>query len=275
MIDALTAPWEHAFMVRAFAEITLVGVTGAVLGCWVVLYRLAYSAESLPHAMLPGLVIAALVGGPLVLGGAGGLLVAGVCIALAARARGIEADTSVAIVVTTLLGVGVVLALAPQTPAGLQSLLFGDILAASSLDVWLAAGLAAIVLVALAVLHWRLLAVGLDRLGARALGVSPITIDALLLLLLAGAVLVAVQGLGNLLVVAVIVGPAAAARHFARTLPPMMALAAAIAVLSGIGGLYLSYYVRVAAGATIALIMVGAYLVSAAAGRLLTYHRTA
>jgi ABC-type Mn2+/Zn2+ transport system permease subunit len=262
-------------MVRAFAEIALVGVTGAVLGCWVVLYRLAYSAESLPHAMLPGLVLAALAGAPLVLGGAGGLLVAGVCIALAARARGVEADTSVAIVITTLLGVGVVLALSPQTPAGLQGLLFGDILAATSLDVWLAAGLAALVLLALAILHWRLLAVGLDRLGARALGVSPFTVDTLLLVLLAGAVLVAVQGLGNLLVVAVLVGPAASARHFAHTLPPMMALAVAIAVAGGIGGLYLSYYVRVAAGATIALMMVGAYLVCAAAARLVTYHRTA
>jgi ABC-type Mn2+/Zn2+ transport system permease subunit len=275
MIHALSAPWEHSFMVRAFVEITLIGVTGALLGCWVVLYRLAYSAESLPHAMLPGLVLAALAGAPLVLGGAGGLVVAGVCIALAANAPRVEADTSIAIVVTSLLGVGVVLALSPRTPAGLQGLLFGDILAATPLDVWLAGGLAALVLAALAVLHWRLLAVGLDRLGARSLGISPFTVDVLLLVLLAGAVLVAVQGLGNLLVVAVLVGPAASARYFARTLPPMMSLAVAIAVASGIGGLYLSYYVRVAAGATVALIIVGAYLVCAAVSRLVAYHRTA
>lgn len=271
MIHALSAPWQHGFMVRAFAEVTLIGLTGAVLGCWVVLYRLAYSAESLPHAMLPGLVVAALAGSPLVLGGAAGLLVAGVCIAAVVRLPRSDSDTSVAVVVATLLGVGVVLALSPSTPAGLQGLLFGDILAASPVDVSLAAALAAFVLVALVVLHWRLLAVGLDRSSAGALGISPFAVDALLLVLLACAVLVAVQGIGNLLVVAVLVGPAAAARRLARTLGPMMAIAAALAIASGIGGLYLSYYVRVAAGASIALIMVGVYLACAA----FTYHRTA
>ena len=95
----------------------------------------------------------------------------------------------------------------------------------------------------------------------------------LVLAALAGAPLV-LGGAGGL-VVAVLVGPAASARYFARTLTPMMSLAVAIAVASGIGGLYLSYYVRVAAGATVALIIVGAYLVCAAVSRVVAYHRTA
>jgi ABC-type Mn2+/Zn2+ transport system permease subunit len=263
VIHALTAPWAHPFMVRAFAEAALIGVTGALLGTWVVLYRLAYSAESLPHAMLPGLVVAALAGVPIVLGGAAGLVVAGACIALAARAPRTSADSGIAVVVTTLLGAGVVLALSPRSPAGLQSLLFGNILAATPLDIALAAGLAVLVLAALALLHWRLLAVGVDRSGARSLGVSPLVVDALLLVLLAGAVLVAVQGLGNLLVVAVLVGPAAAARHFARTVGPMMGLATLLAVGSAVAGLYVSYYAGVAAGATIALVLVAVYLAAA------------
>lgn len=272
MIHALSAPWEHSFMVRAFLEVALIGVTGALLGTWVVLYRLAYSAESLPHAMLPGLVIAALAGVPLVIGGAAGLVVAGVCIALASRIPRTSADTGIAVVVTALLGVGVMLALSPRSPAGLESLLFGDILAATPLDVALAGGLAAIVLAALALLHWRLLAVGVDRPMAPVLGVSPLVVDALLLVLLAGAVLVAVQGLGNLLVVAVLVGPAAGARQLTRTVAPMMALATLLAVAAGFAGLYVSYYVGVAAGATIALAMVTVYLASTG---LAAYHRTA
>ncbi|MFL5885884.1 MAG: metal ABC transporter permease, partial [Thermoleophilaceae bacterium] len=207
MIHALTAPWSHTFMVRAFAEAALVGITAGALGCWVVLHRIAYSAESLPHAMLPGLVIVALAGGPLVLGGAGGLVAAALCIALVARVPRTEADTRVAVVVTTLLGLGVVLALSPSTPAGLDGLLFGDVLGATWLDVALAAILSAAMLAALAALHWRLLAVGVDRPGARTLGISPPAIDAALLVLLALTVLVAVQGLGNLLVVAAVVAP--------------------------------------------------------------------
>jgi ABC-type Mn2+/Zn2+ transport system permease subunit len=144
------------------------------------------------------------------------------------------------------------------------------VLGTSAGDLLFAAALAAVVLAALWVLHWRLLAVGFDRLSAGSLGASPLLADAALLILLALAVLVAVQGLGNLLVVAVLVAPAAAARLLARRLLPMMATAVAIAVVAGIAGLYLSYYVRVAAGASIAGFMVLAY----ALARLATFAET-
>ena len=73
-MHALLEPWSHPFMQRALLELLFVGVVGAVLGCWVVLYELAYSAESLAHALFPGLVAAALLGLPLLLGAAGGVL---------------------------------------------------------------------------------------------------------------------------------------------------------------------------------------------------------
>ena len=111
-------------MRRAAIELVVLGVTGAAIGCWVVLGGLSYAAESLPHAMFPGLVLAALSGASLLAGGAGGLLVAAVAIALVRRSARTEADTAVAVVVTTLFGLGVLLALAPATPAGIQSLLF-------------------------------------------------------------------------------------------------------------------------------------------------------
>ena len=163
-----------------------------------------------------------------------------------------------------LLGLGGLLALSPATPAGLGQLLFGDVLGVNDTDLALAGGLAAAVLGALSVLHGRLLLVGFDRLNATALGVRPGAVDAALLLLVAGALLIAVQGLGNLLVIAVLVGPAACARAVTRRMAPMMVAAAAIAVLAGIGGIYLSYYARTAAGASIAAVIVGTYLVALA-----------
>ena len=116
---------------------------------------------------------------------------------------------------------------------------------------------------ALWVLHWRLLTVGFDRSSARGVGVSALGADVAVLLLLAMAILVAVQGLGNLLVVAVLIGPAATARLLTHRMAAMIAIAAGIAVLAGIGGLYLSYYAGSAAGASIAGVMVAAYLVAA------------
>jgi ABC-type Mn2+/Zn2+ transport system permease subunit len=262
VLHALTDPWADAVGRRALLEVVLLGITGGALSCWIVFYNLSYSAESLAHALLPGLVIAALTGLPLLLGGAAGLLVAALAIAAASQVPAIGRDTSVAVVITTLFGAGVLLALSPSSPPGLQGLLFGDVLGVSDTDLALAGGLAALVVVALAVLHGRLLAVGFDRLSAPSLGVRPLVVDGALLVLLALALLVAVQGLGNLLVVAVLVAPASAARLVARRMAPMMAASGAVAVVAGAGGLYLSYYAGTAAGASIAAILVGAYLVA-------------
>jgi ABC-type Mn2+/Zn2+ transport system permease subunit len=262
VLHTLTDPWADAVGRRALLEVVLLGITGGALSCWIVFYNLSYSAESLAHALLPGLVIAALTGLPLLLGGAAGLLVAALAVAAASQVPAIGRDTAVAVVVTTLFGAGVLLALSPASPPGLQGLLFGDVLGVSDTDLALAGGLAALVVGALAVLHGRLLTVGFDRLSAPSLGVRPLIVDGALLVLLALALLVAVQGLGNLLVVAVLVAPAAAARLVARRMAPMMAASALVAVVAGAGGLYLSYYAGTAAGASIAAILVAAYLVA-------------
>lgn len=263
---SLIEPWQQAIDRRAFLEVLLLGLTGGALGCWIVFYNLSYSTESLAHALLPGLVLAALTGLPLIVGGAAGLAVAAVAIAAASRVPAVGRDTAVAVVVTGFLGLGALLALSPDTPAGLGELLFGDVLGVTDGDLALAAGLAVVVLAALTLLHGRLLLVGFDRLNAGALGVRAATVDVALLLLISGALLVAVQGLGNLLVVAVLVGPAACARALTRRMSTMMAVAAAIAVGAGVGGIYLSYYAGTAAGASIAAVMVGAYALSLVAG---------
>jgi len=259
----LTDPWSEPIMRRAFAEVVLLGIVGGALGCWIVFYELSYGAESLAHAIFPGLVIAAIAGFPLLLGGAIGLLVAAVAVAFAGRIPEIGRDTAVAVVVTALFGLGALLALSPDSPPGIGGLLFGDILGVTDSDLAMAALLAVVVLVTLRLLHGRLLAVGFDRSGARALGVSPAVVDLVLLVLLALAILVAVQGLGNLLVVAVLVGPSATARLVTHRIGPMMAVAVCIAVVSGLGGLYLSYYAKIAAGASIAGAMVAVYLLAA------------
>jgi ABC-type Mn2+/Zn2+ transport system permease subunit len=262
MLDALTEPFQQGIMQRALLEVVVLGLVGGALGCWIVLSELSYGAESLAHGMFPGLVLAALTGIPLLLGGAIGIVVAAVAVALASRIPGIGRDNGVAVVVTTLFGLGALLALSPDVPPGIQGLLFGDVLGTTAGDLLLGGALAAVVLVALWLLHWRLLAVGFDRTSAGTLGASPLLADAALLVLLAVAVLVAVQGLGNLLVVAVLVAPAAAARLLVRRLVPMMVAAVAIAVVAGLAGLYLSYYAKVAAGASIAGLMVVAYLLA-------------
>jgi ABC-type Mn2+/Zn2+ transport system permease subunit len=255
-------PLADPLVRRAAFEVALIGVVGGALGCWIVHYGLPYAAESAAHCMLPGLVAASLAGVPLILGGGAGLLVGLAAIGLATRAPGIGRDTAVAVAVTTLFGLGALLALSAETPPNLQAILFGDVLAVSDQDLAIAAGLVAVTIACLVLLHPRLLAVGFDAHGARAIGVRAGAVEAALLVLLAAAVLVAVQGLGNLLAVASLVGPAAVARMLAHRMAPMMAMAAALAIASGLIGLYASFHLELAAGASIAgatvLVCVGA-----------------
>lgn len=261
-------PWTGEIMRRAFAEMVLLGIAGGAIGCWTVLNELAYSAESLPHAMFPGLVVAALAGVPLLIGGSAGLIAAALAIALAGRTPLIGRDTATATAVTTLFGLGVLLALSPDSPQSVQTLLFGDVLGVGNGDLVAAAALTAVVLATLWLLHSRLLVVSFDRTSSQALGVRSAPIDIALLVLLALSVLIAVQALGNLLVAALLIAPAAAARLLTRRLPAMMATAATLAIVSGVAGLYVSYHLRTAAGASIALAMVTVYLIAAGAARI-------
>lgn len=261
ILHLLTEPLHSPVVARAAGELALLGVVSGVLGCWIVLWGLSYSAESLAHAMLPGLVLAALTGIPLLVGGAAGLLVAALAIALVGRTPVLDHDVAVAVVISTLLGLGVLLGLSPQTPAGLGSLLFGDVLAVGPLDLALAAGLGVVSLAVLGALHPTLAAVGFDRSAAVA-GGRAATADVVLTVMLAAATLVAVQALGNLLVVAMLVGPAATARVLTRRLGPMMAVATLTAVAASLAGLYASYYARVAAGASVTAAIVVAYLLA-------------
>lgn len=257
MIDWLTEPLGYGFVTRALAELMLLAVLGGTVGCWIVLYRISYAAESLAHGMLPGLALASLVGLPLIAGGAAGIVLAGILIAVASRLAPDRTDTAVAVVVTTLFGAGVLIALAPAGSAGLQSLLFGDPLGVGDRDLMMTAILVVVVLLALWRWHDRLLAVGFD--GGAGSGLSPTLIPALLFSLVAVTVLAGVQGLGTLLVAAILIGPAAAARVTADRPGRMFALGIAFAVAAGICGIYLSYYARIAAGAAVVLCLVGLY----------------
>src|SRR5690348_8285210 len=104
MVDALTDPFSQALMQRALLEVLLLAAVGGTLGCWIVLGGLSYGAESLAHGMFPGLVLAALAGVPLLVGGAAGILCAALAVALAARVERVSRDDAIAVAVTTLFG---------------------------------------------------------------------------------------------------------------------------------------------------------------------------
>lgn len=264
MIDWIAEPLSHGTALRALIEVMILGAVSGAVGCWVVLYEISYSAESLAHGLFPGLVGAALLGVPILLGGLVGIIAAALLITLVSRFASDSADTAIAVVVTTLFGLGVLMALSPDSPPGIQELLFGDLLGATDSDLLIAGAIAAVVIAVLWLFHDRLLAIGFDGGSGRAFGLSPGAVTALLLTLVAVTILVGVQGLGNLLVAAILVGPAATARLLTTRLPSMIAVSVAVALVAGVAGIYVSYYAKTAAGASVAGCLVVAYLAAAA-----------
>ena len=265
--DLVLDPLRSGIWRRAALEVLLLGGVCGALSFWVTSYRLSYPAESLAHGLLPGLVLASLAGLPLVLGGLGGVAVAAALVSLASRDPRVGADSATAVVVTGMFGLGALLALSPDAPPRLEELLFGDPLGVSDSDLLYALALTVTGAGALAALHRPLGAVAFDPTAANALGVRPGAVRLGLFMLLALAVAVAVQALGSLLVLAVLVAPAVAVGRRARTPAMAMAGGAAVAALAGLAGLYGSFHLGSAAGASVAL----ALCVAAAAGTALPW----
>ena len=256
-IDFLADPWRSGIDRRALAEVILLGGFCGALSFWVASYRLSYPAESLAHGLLPGLVLAALAGVPLLVGAGAGAAVAAGLVALAGGDERIGPDTATAVVVSGMFGLGGLLALSPEAPARLEELLFGDPLGVSGPDLAAAAGLCLLGGACLFALHRPLTAVAFDARGPSG-GLAPARVRLALLFVLAATLAVAVRGLGSLLVLAVLVAPAVAVRGRVHSPGAAMAAGAAVAAVAGVTGLYASFHAGTAAGASVALALCAA-----------------
>ena len=254
MIGWLTEPFVHPFMQRALLASLLVGVLCAVIGCYVVLRSMAFMGDALAHGILPGVAIAYLVKGSLLLGA----LIAAVAVALGvgfvSRQGSLKEDTAIGILFAAALSLGVLLMSTIRTYAvDLTHILFGNVLAVSATDLWLTAGLGAAVLVSVLVFYRPFLLVSFDPVLASTLRLSTELLRSFMLVLLALTIVVSLQTVGVGLVAAMLVTPGATAYLLVSRLPAMMAVAAGVGAFSSVAGLYLSYYLNAASGAAIVL----------------------
>jgi manganese/iron transport system permease protein len=253
-MNLLLEPLQYAFMTRAFAASVIVGVLCAVMGTYVVLRGMAFLGDALAHAILPGVAIAYLLQGNLLIGA----LVAAVLIALAigafTRQGTIKEDTAIGILFAAALSLGVALISTIKSYAvDLSHILFGNVLGVSPLDLWLTAGLGLLILLTVALLYKPFLVISFDPVLAATMRLPADLLRMLMLVLLALTVVVSLQTVGVGLAAAMLVTPAATAYLLTRRLLPMMAISALLGALSSVIGLYLSYYVNVVSGAAIVL----------------------
>lgn len=255
MLDWLLAPFELAFMQRALLGGLLVGVVCAVVGSYVILRGMAFVGDALAHAAFPGVVIAYLLQANIYLGAALFTLATACGIGFVSRRARTSYDTSIGILFTGAFALGILLmSRIPGYSADLFSFLFGDILGVSAADLAVVGGLAVVVLGAVALLHKELLLASFDPVVASAMGYPVWLLDYLLLTLIALTIVTAIQAVGIVLVVALLVTPAATGYLMAERFLPMLlwgVLAAAAAVVLG---LYASFYLNVASGASIVVV---------------------
>ncbi|WP_018636740.1 metal ABC transporter permease [Parafrankia elaeagni] len=268
MTDLLITPFERPFMTRALIEIVILGALSAAVGVLVMLRRLAFLTDALTHAVFPGVVAGFLIGGadgivP------GALLVAGLAAAgftALASTRRISEDAAMAMLLTGCFAVGVVLVSRQESyTADLTGFLFGRLLTVNTTDIAVTAVTAAVAGTVLLLARKELLLRAFDPQGAHAAGYPVWLLDLVLNLVIAMVVVAAVRAVGTVLVIALVVIPAAAARLLTDRLAGVLAVAVLLGPLSGWVGLIVSYDasvhhdVRLAAGATVVLVLVSIY----------------
>jgi ABC-type Mn2+/Zn2+ transport system permease subunit len=262
LLGWLAEPLAYPFMVRGLGAALVVGIVCPVLGTYVVLRGMAFFGDALAHIILPGVVIAYLLGLPLI----SGALVVGVLAALGvgaiSRRTDIKEDAAIGVIFAGAFALGIALLSAQRSYAvDLTHILFGNLLGISTGDLLLTASLGAIVLVTVLAFYKEFLVLSFDPVLAVTLRLPAGFLQSLLLILIAVVIVVSIQSVGVALVLAMLVTPAAAAYLLTRRLPSMMGVAAAIGALSAIAGLYASYYLNIASGPAIVLADTAVFLV--------------
>lgn len=270
-MEFLIDPFEAEFVRTGAIAAALVGVLCGVVGCYVILRGMALMADSLAHGVLPGIAVAfaltadASGGEPDRLAIALGALVAGLLTAAATNAvlrrSPVRADTAAAVVFVFMLALGVVLISRVEGySVDLTAFLFGDVLGVGEGEVVASAVAVTAVLALVALLYRPFLLLSFDRQRAAAAGIPVDRFELLMLVVVTVAVVIGFQVVGALLVLGLLMAPPAAAALLTRRLPAMMAVSAAIAAASAPLGLLLSWHFDLAAGASIVLVAVSAFV---------------
>lgn len=274
-MDWLIAPFEVSFVQRALWGGLLVSCLCALAGTWVVVRGMAFLGEALAHGMLPGVAVAALLGGNLLLGALVSASAMAAGVSVLSRNRRLSTDTGIGLLFVGMLATAVILISRSQSFAvDLTGFLFGDVLATRPGDLLFLLAALVVALVITVTGHRAFVALSFDPRTAHTLGLRPRAAQIALLALLTLAIAASFHIVGTLLVLGLLVAPPAAATYFTHRIPRIMVLAAGIGALSTVVGLLVSWHAGTAAGATIALTAVMIFFLSALVARVRSAMRT-
>ncbi len=269
LLDFIQEPWTFEFMRRALVAAALVSVVAAVVGSYVILKGLAFIGDALPHASFGGVAAAFVLGVNLYVGGAVAALLTALLIGFVSRRGTIKHDTAIGILFVAMFALGIALVQTRKNyTANLFEFVFGNVLAVTWNDVWLVAAIGAGVLAFVLLFYKELLFTSYDPTMAAATGLPVGWIQYALMAMLALTTVIALKTVGIVLVVALLITPAATAQLLTRSLPGMMLVGSALGAAATVIGLYVAWYADLSASASIVLTATGFFVVAfVAAGR--------
>ncbi|OZE94701.1 MULTISPECIES: metal ABC transporter permease [Nocardiaceae] len=270
LVDIIVEPLQYTFIQRALLVTVVASIVCAVLSCWLVLIGWSLMGDAVSHAVLPGVALSYLLGAPFAIGALLFALIAVGAIGVVRNTTLVKEDAAIGVVFTTLFALGVVLISKFPSQIDLNHILFGNLLGVSRGDMWQVIVLGGLAFVVMVAKRRDFTLFAFDRTQAQAVGISPTVLSGLMLTLLALTTVVALQAVGVILVVAMLITPGATAYLLTDRFGRMLVLAPTIGVGCAVVGIYVSFYLDVSSGGMVVLaqglVFLLAYLFSPSQG---------
>ena len=255
MIDLIVEPFQYSFMLRALFVSSMIGIICPVLGSYVVIRGMGFMGDAMAHSVLPGIVIALIVGVSPFLGSVPMAILVAVTVGYLIRSKAVTEDTAFGVLFAGLFSIGlVIISVVGGLAVSVEDILLGQILGVSNSDILISFILTMVVMISLIAFHRQLIFSGFDPVGSVVAGLNVGALNYMFLILLGIAIVVTLHVVGVVLVVGLLVTPAAAAQLVIRRFTKAMMLAISFGLISAVTGLYISYYFDLPSGPVITLV---------------------
>ena len=262
ILNFLVEPLTLPFMLRAFVVTVIAAAVCALLSCWLVLLGWSLMGDAISHAVLPGVALSYILGINFFIGAITFGLLASIIITYIKGNSIIKSDTAIGITFSSFLALGIILISVAKSSTDLFHILFGNILAVQDLDMYITIGMGALILLIIGIFFKQLLITSFDELLAKAMGMPVNFYHYLLMVLLTLVSVTAMQSVGTILIVAMLITPAATAYLYANSLKSMIFLSSGLGALASVLGLFIGYSFNLAAGSSIVLTSASFFLIS-------------
>ncbi len=262
MIELILDPLKYDFMIRSLITAFASGAMLSILGPFAINRNMGFMADAIAHATLPIIAVGVFLGFSISELGVPAAILIAIFLGLIIKNTNIGEDTAIGIIFSSFFALGFVLISLLNVTINLEDLLFGQILAVSTSDVYIVISLLLIVLVVVIVYFKQLLFYSFDPIGAEVKGLNTTFLNYLFLILLSIAIVGSLQTVGVILVLSMLIIPAAAAKLVTDTFVTSIKVSIFFGVISSITGLYLSYFLNLPSGPSMSLVATGIFVLS-------------